>query len=175
MKHCKLGLCALCLLVLASVSSCRGGLYDDEIVYSKWYHFNYYLTNDLDTTVTFYFSKDSHSAGFAPSEQTLTLLPSTSATIYDIWSRTGAEKDSTDSRPIMTPESGGTEVVLYDPAAKDGADVTTYLLIGENRKEFDFDKDNHPFYTKNYRVSIEQDTIFNFYFSIDSTFVQTLK
>ncbi len=175
MKSFSLRHLALCLLVALCVGSCRYN--DDDIIYTHWYQFNYYLTNNIDTTVTFYFNQYNRSTGLPPSEQTVVLSPATSGKIYGLMERSGFLKtDSTaENQPVLTPEESST-IVLWNPRKEDSnTTTTTYLLIGDTKRDFDLESDKLPFYTKNYKVEIEQDTIFNFYFSIDSAFVQTLK
>lgn len=175
MKSFSLRYLALCLLIALCVSSCRNN--DDDIIYTHWYQYNYYLTNNIDTTVTFCFNQNDDSTGFPPSEQTIVLAPATSGKISGITQRSGFLKtDSTSGeQPILTPEESST-IVLWNPKGEGSSTTTTtYLLIGDTKRDFDLESDKLPFYTKNYKVAIEQDTIFNFYFSIDSAFVQTLK
>lgn len=167
----------ICLLTISLLSSCRGWFVNDDTIYTPWYQFNYYMTNNIDTTVTFCFNQNDRSTGFPPSEHTIVLAPATSGKIYGLMQRSGFLKtDSTaEKQPALTPEESST-IVLWNPKEEDSNTITTtYLLIGDRKREFDLESDKLPFYTKNYKVEIEQDTIFNFYFSIDSAFVQTLK
>lgn len=165
---------AICFIVALCASSCRYN--DADIVYTPWYQYNYYLTNSIDTVVTFYFTQKDHSSSLPPIEQVVVLAPSTSGKINDSMWQTGYKKDSTMTElPIIDPYKES-KIVLWNPKEDDSnTATTTYLLIGNTKREFDLESDKLPFYTKNYRIEIEQDTIFNFYFSIDSAFVQTLK
>lgn len=176
MKNFNLRHLALYLIAALCVGSCRNN--DDDIIYTHWYQFNYYLTNNIDTTITFCFNQYVRSTGFPPSEHTIVLAPATSGKISEITQRSGFLKtDNTlgKQQPILTPEESST-IVLWNPQEEDSnTTTTTYLLIGDTKRDFDLESDKLPFYTKNYKVEIEQDTIFNFYFSIGSAFVQTLK
>lgn len=166
---------ALCFIVALCVGSCRYN--DDDIIYTPLYQFNYYLTNNIDTTITFCFNQYDRSTGFPPSEHTVVLAPATSGKISEITQRSGFLKTDSISgkQPILTPEESST-IVLWNPQEEDSnTTTTTYLLIGDTKRDFDLESDKLPFYTKNYKVEIEQDTIFNFYFLVDSAFVQTLK
>lgn len=177
MKYSSFLISCICLLTISILSSCSGWFGNDDTIYTRWYQFNYYLTNNIDTTVTFCFNQNDRSTGFPPNEQTVVLAPATSGKIYGLMQRSGFPKtDSTAvEQPVITPEEAST-IVLWNPREKDSNTITTtYLLIGYTKRNFDLESDKLPFYTKNYRVEIEQDTIFNFYFSIDSAFVQTLK
>lgn len=175
MKYSSFLISCICLLTISILSSCSGWFGNDDIIYTPLYQFNYYLTNNIDTTVTFCFNQYDRSTGFPPSEQTVVLTPATSGKIYGLMQRSGFLKtDSTAEQPVLTPEESST-IVLWDPRKEDSTTTTTYLLIGDTKRDFDLESDKLPFYTKNYKVEIEQDTIFNFYFSIDSAFVQTLK
>lgn len=175
MKNFNLRHLALCLIAALCVGSCRYN--DDDIIYTPLYQFNYYLTNNIDTTITFCFNQYDRSTGFPPSEHTVVLAPATSGKLYGLMVQSGFKKtDSTTvEQPVITPEEAST-IVLWNPREKDSNTITTtYLLIGDTKRDFDLESDKLPFYTKNYKVEIEQDTIFNFYFSVDSAFVQTLK
>ena len=176
MKYSKSLVLCIGLLVSSILYSCRGWFGNDDTIYTPLYQFNYYLTNNIDTTVTFYLNKYNRSTGLPPSEQTVVLAPATSGKLYGLMVQAGFLKtDSTAEQPVITPEETST-IVLWDPREEESNTITTtYLLIGDTKREFDLESDKLPFYTKNYKVEIEQDTIFNFYFSIDSAFVQTLK
>ena len=103
---------ALCLIVALCVGSCR---YNDDIIYTPLYQFNYYLTNNIDTTVTFCFNQYDRSTGFPPSEQTVVLTPATSGKIYGLMQRSGFLKtDSTAEQPVLTPEESSTIVYYYN-------------------------------------------------------------
>ncbi len=165
---------AICFIIALCVCSCRFN--DADIIYTPWYQYNYYLTNNTDAVITFYFAQKDHSSSLPPKEQIVVLAPSTSGKINDYMWRTGYQKDSTMTElPAIDPYKEST-TILWNPKEMDSnTTTTTYLLIGDKKREFDLESDKLPFYTKNYRIKIEQDTIFNFYFSIDSAFVQTLK
>ena len=73
---------ALCFIVALCVGSCRYN--DDDIIYTPLYQFNYYLTNNIDTTITFCFNQYNRSTGFLPSEHTVVLAPATSGKLYGL-------------------------------------------------------------------------------------------
>lgn len=81
---------ALCFIVALCVGSCRYN--DDDIIYTPLYQFNYYLTNNIDTTITFCFNQYNRSTGFLPSEHTVVLAPATSGKLYGLMVQSGFKK-----------------------------------------------------------------------------------
>lgn len=176
MKNNKFIPLVLSVLMMFVTNSCTELYPEKDIIYTPWYQFNYHLVNKLDSDVTFYFYEQSITKGIPPIEKTITLAPSVSKPLYSLSERGGIYKDSTTTgKPVLTPDHASVTVLFNPRDEKEKALVTTYLLIGDTQRDFDFELDNHPFFSKNYQVEVVQDTIFNFYFSIDSTFVKTLK
>ncbi len=158
------------LCAIGVLSSCEEPV--ENMKYTRDYTYNYFVTNRLDSEVIFEYFAESKSKHYNHIDKTIAVSPSYSVRIDQQVQTRGA--DTEQGIPVLTADNQ-TEYVLYD--YKNRRKYTDpYISIEANGKTYwSYDLQNAILLTKNYRSETLNDTIFNFYFTIDEAYLSTLR
>lgn len=174
--------CSILCGVALSVLACHNSN-EDNLLYKNKYTLNYYFVNKTDSTILFYYAKDNS-----------TIVPNSTgeqAGVYSfelkngiavqIWSggtiTTNVYADDTVSGQLTPAEGQG--IVYFDPKESAAIAPSFLFVINDEQYEMDMTKDNLPFYGTNYQAIVEENNAehsyqFNYYFSIDAAFCNSL-
>ena len=157
------------LYAIGMLSSCEEPV--ENMKYTRDYTYNYFVTNGLNNDVVFEYSAISKSKKYNHIHKTFAISPSYSVQIDKQVQTRGAETEQ--SVPVLTADNQ-TEYVLYDYKNRRKYD-DPYISIETNGVVYEsYNLQNDILLTKNYRAEILNDTTFNFYFTIDETYLSTL-
>lgn len=138
------------------------------------YTYNYYWENTLDDNVTIYFSSYDSNRKFARLvDKQIALAPHTTTKVETEAKQSFVYIGSDEQAPVYTIEDAP-HCFWYD-APIEGYMFGFDIQIGDKeRQSFDIEKNKSIFLTENYRSETLNDTTFNFYFTIDETYLSTL-
>lgn len=153
-------------LVSLGMTSCDG----DYIVAEKGpYYCNYWLINALDTAITLHY--------YYYEDKTFVVAPGKSQTIEEVRFSVANTRNDSDTTQGPTEDylkNCGFSEKFYD--TNEPYKSNAYIRLGEKKYRINPQEGGGgPLSGSNYRVKKENDTTFNFYFTVDSAYLSTLR
>lgn len=152
-------------LVSLGMTSCDG----DYIVGEKGPYFcNYWLVNALDTTLTLHY--------YYYEDKTFAVEPGQSQTIEEVQFSVANTRNDAGTAQDPTEDylrNCGFSEKFYD--TNEPHKSNAYIRLGEKKYRITpLEGGGGPLSGSNYRVKKENDTTFNFYFTVDQAYIATL-
>lgn len=144
---------------------------DESGMYMRTYTYNYFVRNGLDSDVVFRYVATSKNSRYSHIDKSFGVSPAKAVLIDTQVTLSGSNR--ADQIPVLTADNKG-KYVLYDYDNRKKY-YDPYITIEHKGKMYQSSKPiDDILLTEYYELESANDTTFNFYFTIDQTYIATL-